>query len=66
MDDKIFESIRLLSRDDLEACLLRAAVHIREGRKEMESGRLFAALLIGFLLGAVIASAGFVAGSSLG
>lgn len=66
MDDRTFDSIRMMPREDLESFVLRAAVHLRESRKELESGRLFSALLMGFVLGAVVAAVGFVAGSSLG
>lgn len=66
MEERSFETIRLLPRRDLEAFALRAAVHLRETRHEVESSRFFSAVLMGFLLGAIVASAAFLIGSSLG
>lgn len=66
MQERSFDKIRLLPREDLEYFALRAAMQIHDNRKGSESGRLFFALMIGLVLGALIASAGFVAGSSLG
>jgi hypothetical protein len=66
MDERAFETIRLLPRRDLEAFALRAAVHLREAHKEAETSRFFSAVLMGFLTGALVASAAFLIGSSLG
>lgn len=66
MEEQAFETIRLLPRRDLEAFALRAAIYMREARREMESGRFFSAMLMGFLLGALVASSAFLLGSSLG
>lgn len=65
MEERAFETIRLLPRRDLEAFALRAAVHLRETQQEVESSRFFSAVLMGFLLGAIVASAAFLIGSSL-
>lgn len=66
MEERAFETIRLLPRGDLEAFALRAVVHMRETQREAENGRFFSAILLGFLLGATVASAAFLLGSSLG
>lgn len=66
MEEQAFETIRLLPRRELEAFALRAAVHMRETQKEVESSRFFSAVLMGFMLGALVASAAFLVGSSLG
>lgn len=66
MNDTAFDVIRQLPRSELEAFALRAAHHIRSGRREIEAGHYFSAVLMGFLLGAVVAAAGFLAGASLG
>lgn len=66
MDDTAFEAIRQLPRNELEAFAIRAALHIRKGRREFDAGRDFSAVLMGFLLGATVAAAGFLAGASLG
>ncbi len=66
MEERAFDSIRQLPREELEAFAMRAALRIRQNRKEAESSRLFLAVLMGFLIGAIVASAGFVTGVTLG
>jgi hypothetical protein len=66
MEEMEFGAIRHLSRRELESFALCAAMHVHEGRKELASGNFFAALLVGFVLGAVVASVGFLVGASLG
>ncbi len=66
MEERAFEAIRRLPREDLEAFAVRAAVHVRQIRHEAESGGYFVAVLTGFLLGALVASSGFLLGASLG
>lgn len=66
MEQQAFESVRLLPRGDLEAFAVRAALCLRDHRKELDSSRLFLVALTGFLLGALVASAGFLFGASLG
>jgi hypothetical protein len=66
MEERAVNSIRLLPRDDLEAFALRAASHMRDNRMELEASRHFLATLTGFLLGVLVATAGFLLGSSLG
>lgn len=66
MEERAFESIRLLPRSELETFALRAIAHLRDSRREREAGHFFVALLTGFVLGALVAAAGFLAGASLG
>lgn len=66
MEQRALDDIRLLPRGDLEAFAIRAALHIRHARHELEAGRLFLVALTGFLLGALVASAGFLLGANLG
>lgn len=66
MEERAFEAVRYMGREDLEALAVRAIIHIRNGRKEADSGRYFAAVLTGFLFGALVAASGFVLGASLG
>lgn len=66
MEDRAYETIRLLPRDELEAFAVRAAVHIGKSRRELESNRLFVAVLTAFVLGVLVASSGFLFGASLG
>lgn len=65
MDDRAFDRIRRLSRQELETLAHRAVLRIRQDGSEMERTRLFLAGLIGFLIGALVAAAGFIAGSTL-
>ena len=65
MEEKAFMAIRLLPREELESFAVRAALHMRESHKELESGRFFSVLLAGFALGALVAAAGFLIGASL-
>lgn len=66
MDETAFNAIRSLPRDDLEAFAVRAAIHIGKSRQELETSRFFVAVLTGFLLGALVASSGFLFGASFG
>lgn len=66
MEERAFETIRLLPRRELETFAVRAAMRMRDAHKEAESGRFFSAMLMGFLLGALVASAAFLLGASLG
>lgn len=65
MEERAFTAIRPLPREELESFALRAAWHVRESRKELESLRFFSALLVGFVLGALVAAAGILIGASL-
>lgn len=66
MEERALDDIRLLPRGDLEALAIRAALQVRQTRNELESGRLFLVALTGFLLGALVATAGFLLGTNLG
>lgn len=66
MEERAVETIRLLPRSDLEAFALRAVTYMRQNQKEVERGHFFSAVLMGFLLGALVASAAFIVGTSLG
>ena len=65
MEERAFTAIRLLQREELESFALRAAFQVRESRKELDSRRFFSTLLVGFVLGALVAAAGFLIGASL-
>ena len=65
MDERAFETIRLLPRHELEAFAHRAMLRIRRDSKETEADRLFRSALVGFLIGALVTAAGFLAGTSL-
>ncbi|MCA3575471.1 MAG: hypothetical protein IOC86_16250 [Aestuariivirga sp.] len=66
MRENTFEAVRLLPREDLERFAIRAAMELRSHRSEIEAGNVFLAILVGFLLGATVAAAGFILGLGLG
>ncbi len=65
MTESALEAVRLMPRDELENFAVRAALQLRRNRGEIEAGNLFLAVLIGFLLGAVVAASGFLVGLGL-
>lgn len=66
MEERAYEAVQLWPREELEAFAVRAATHLREHRKERELSRIFLVALTGFLAGALVATAGFLFGASLG
>jgi hypothetical protein len=66
MEERAVETIRHLPRGDLEAFALRAVAYMRQNQKDVENSHFFSAVLMGFLLGALVASAAFLVGASLG
>jgi len=66
MSENAFETIRLMPREDLETFAVRAALQLRQNRGELEAANLFLAVLMGFLLGALVAASGFLLGVGLG
>lgn len=66
MDERAVNSIRLLPRADLEAFAVRAASRMRDNREELEASHHFLGVLMGFLLGVLVATTGFLVGVGLG
>lgn len=66
MQERLFERIRRLPRNELEAFAIRAAAYIRSQREDNDPSRFFLAILAGFLLGALVASSGFLLGAGFG
>jgi hypothetical protein len=66
MKENAFDAVRMMPREDLERFAVRAAVELRNHRSEIEAGNVFLAILVGFLLGASVAAAGFLLGLGLG
>ena len=65
MKENVLDAVRIMTRDQLEALAVHAALQLRGNRKEIESGNVFLAVLIGFLLGAIVAASGFLLGLGL-
>ena len=65
MEKSALEAIRMMPREELESFAVRAAVQLRNDRGEIESANAFLAVLTGFLLGAIVAAAGFLLGLGL-
>jgi hypothetical protein len=65
MKESAFETIRLMPRDELETFAVRAALQLRSDRGTIESENAFLTVLIGFLLGAIVAASGFLLGVGL-
>jgi hypothetical protein len=65
MKESAFEAIRLMPRDELETFAVRAALQLRNDRGTIESENAFLTVLIGFLLGAIVAASGFLLGVGL-
>jgi len=65
MRENVLDAVRIMTRDQLEALAVYAALQLRGNRKEIESGNVFLAVLIGFLLGAIVAASGFLLGLGL-
>lgn len=55
-----------MPREDLETFAVRALLQLRQNRGEIEAGNMFLAMLMGFLLGAMVAASGFLLGLGLG
>lgn len=66
MEERAYEAIRRLPRGQLEAFAVRALLTLHEHRRDRDSSRVFVVALTGFLLGALVAAAGFLLGTSLG
>lgn len=65
MKESAFEAIRLMPRDELETFAVRAALQLSNDRGTIESENAFLTVLIGFLLGAIVAASGFLLGVGL-
>ena len=65
MEERTFETVRLMRREELEEFAVRAALQIRNYRREVQAGDDFVAVLLGFLLGAMVAASGLLFGLCL-
>lgn len=65
MEERAFETLKLMRRDELEEFAVRAALQVRSHRREIEAGNDFIAVLVGFLMGAVVSASGLILGLGL-
>lgn len=66
MKESGFDAIRLMPREELETFAVRAALQLRSDRGVIQAENAFLTVLIGFLLGAIVAASGFLLGLGLG
>lgn len=65
MKESAFDVVKLMPRDELENFAVRAALQLRSHQGEIEAGNVFLAILIGFLLGAIVTASGLLLGLGL-
>lgn len=65
MSNRHLEAIKHLPRAELEAFAVRMSLRIGSSRREIEYGDQFLALMIGFLLGVLVALSGLFLGIGL-
>jgi hypothetical protein len=66
MKESALETIRIMPREELETFAIRAALQLRSDRGVIQAENAFLTVLIGFLLGAIVAASGFLLGLGLG
>lgn len=60
-----FYTLKRMPRDQLEEFAIRALLRLRSQKEDTGTENLFAAILIGFVLGTVVAASGFLLGLGL-
>lgn len=63
MQERFYETITRLPRNELDSAADQAASDVSSQSETVDSGRLFTLVLVGFLLGALVASSGFLLGA---
>lgn len=63
MQERLYETITRLPRNELDRAADQAASDVSSQSETVDSGRLFTLILVGFLLGALVASSGFLLGA---
>ena len=66
MIERAFETIRRLPREELEEFAVRTALQVRMERRESSAADYFVAVIIGFMLGTLVAVSGFLVGAGIG
>ena len=66
MEERTFEAIRHLRREELEVFAIRTAMQMHKSHKEVEASRFFVAVVTGFLAGALVSASGFLLGAGFG
>jgi hypothetical protein len=65
MRDQGFANVRELSRENLEDLAIRAVLQLQAERRETAPNSYFMAVLSGFMIGTLVAGAGFLIGAGL-
>lgn len=65
MHEQGFSNVRELSRENLEDLAVRAVLQLQADRRDAAPNSYFMAVLSGFMIGALVAAAGFLLGSGL-
>ncbi len=66
MNEKAFDQVSRLSRDDLEDFAVRAAIEIKRARDDARAADRFSQIVTGFVLGAIVAASAVLFGVLVG
>jgi hypothetical protein len=65
MHEQGFSNVRELSRENLEDLAVRAVLQLQADRRDVAPNSYFMAVLSGFMIGTLVAAAGFLLGAGL-
>lgn len=65
MHEQGFSNVRELSRESLEDLAVRAVLQLQADRRDAAPNSYFMAVLSGFMIGTLVAGAGFLIGAGL-
>lgn len=65
MHEQGFANVRELSRESLEDLAVRAVLQLQADRRDAAPNSYFMAVLSGFMIGTLVAAAGFLIGAGL-
>jgi hypothetical protein len=65
MYEQGFSKVRELSRENLEDLAVRAVLQLQADRRDAAPNSYFTALLSGFMIGTLVAAAGFLIGAGI-
>lgn len=65
MIEQTFDTVRGMSRENLEELAVRAVIRMRQEKREQAANNAFFLILSGFMLGTLVAATGFLLGNLL-